>query len=136
MREEATVVGVQGRLVRVRMKPSAECGTCCACSVLVGSAREMEIETELPVAVGSRVVVEISQAKPWLSALLLFVLPLAGLIFGMIAGAQWGSGDAAPVALGFGLLAAFYVLAAAIDRAVIRKRIKPPAIVEVLGPDT
>lgn len=135
MREEGTVVGVSGRLVRVRMKPGPQCGSCCACSALGGGPAEVELESDRPLEVGARVIVEIAQGDAWLSALLLFVLPLAGLVSGVIAGQAWWGGGAAPLVLGFGLLGAFYALAAAIDRAFIRKRLKPPTIAQVLGPD-
>ncbi|MBM4041608.1 MAG: SoxR reducing system RseC family protein [Planctomycetes bacterium] len=135
MREEGTVVGMEGRLARVRMKPGPECGRCCACSALGGGDRELEIESGLPLRVGSRVVVEIAQGSPWLSALLLFVLPLAGLLSVMIVGAQTGMNQSSALALSFGVLAALFALAAAIDRKLVRPRQKPPAIVEVLEPE-
>ncbi len=136
MREEGVVVGVQGRLVRVRMQPARECGSCCACAALGGEGRELEIESDLSVQVGSRVVVDIPQGNPWLSAVLVFVLPLAGLLSVLIVGGQFGAGDGTLLALGFGVLAALYALAALIDRAVVRKRVGPPTIVEALGPAT
>ncbi len=132
MREEGIVVGIKDRLARVRLRPGPECGRCCACSALGGNDRELEIESDLPLEVGSRVAVEIAQGTPWLSALLLFALPLAGLVAGVLLGAQW---DAAPLLLGFGLLVALFAVAAIVDRTIVRKRIKPPAIVEVLTPD-
>lgn len=133
MREEGTVVAVEGRIARVRMKPGPECGSCCACSALGGSGRELEIDTQLPVAVGSRVLVEVPRGNPWLSVALLFVLPLAGLIAALVVGTEAGLGDGASVALGFGTLGALFALAAAVDKAVARKRLQPPAIVELLG---
>ena len=48
------VVDVKGRLVRVRMKPASDCGSCCACSALGGKDREFEIESDLPVQVGDK----------------------------------------------------------------------------------
>ena len=132
MREEGTVVGVEGRVVRVRMKPSADCGTRCACSALGGGEREIEMESDLPVQVGSRVAVEIPRGNPWLSALLLFVLPLMGLLTVMLVGAQSGMSQSSALVLSFSVLAALFVLAAALDRSVIRKRVPPPTLVEVL----
>lgn len=137
MREEGTIVAIEGRTARVRMKPSAECGSCCACSAF-GSGRELEIETDHSLHVGARVTVEIAAGNPWLSSFLLFVLPLLGLLVGVIVGAQWRpfgvSGDTAALVLGFGLLAALFAFAALIDKHVVRKHLKPPTIVEVLGP--
>ncbi|MBM4031327.1 MAG: SoxR reducing system RseC family protein [Planctomycetes bacterium] len=138
VREEGVVVAVSGRVARVRMRPGAECGRCCACSALGGPERELEAETGLAPPVGSRVVVEIEAGSPWLSSFLLFVLPLLGLIVGVAVGWQWppfGLGrDAAALALGFGLLALLFALAMVIDRRYVRPGQKPPEIVEVLGP--
>jgi positive regulator of sigma E activity len=139
MREEGTVVGVQGHLVRVRMKPGPDCGTCCACSVLGGGQRELEFPTDKPVSAGDRVLVDIGPTSSLLSTLLLFVLPLIGLVAGVIIGDQWrplGSRESSSLVLGFGLVALLYAFAAILDRAWLRKRQPQPTIVEVLPPAT
>ncbi len=135
MVEEGTVVAVEGRRVRVRMKPGPECARGCACATL-GGDRELDVESDNPPTTGARVLVRLGPDRPWLGAVLLFVLPLAGLVSGVVVGAQAGMGDAAALALGFGMLAALFALAAAIDRSVLRKRVRPPTIVEVLNDQT
>jgi sigma-E factor negative regulatory protein RseC len=138
MREAGTVVGVAGRLARVRMEGGSQCDGCCACSLGSSGQRELEVATDIPVQAGSRVIVEIGSASAWLSTFLLFVLPLLGLVGGVIAGEQWRplgvGGNAEPLVLGFGLLAVFFALAAIIDRLFVRPRQPDPTIVDVLTP--
>jgi len=137
MLEHGTVMGVEGRRVRVRMKPGPECGSCCACSALTGGSHDLELESDRPVAPGDHVVVEIGSTSPVLSTLLVFVLPLVGLVAGVIVGSVWRplglGGDAASLVLGFGLMLLLFAFAAVIERVYIRKKQRPPAIVEVMG---
>ena len=133
MREEGTVVGIEGRVARVRMKPGPQCGRCCACSALGGGGLELEIESGLPLKVGSRVAVEIPRGNPWLSALLLFVCPLADMVVAMLISSQLGLSDIGAAAVGFGALVASFAVAAVVDRKLVRPRQGPPTIVEVLG---
>ena len=135
MREEGTVVAVEGNVARVRMAPGRSCGSCCACAVHDGQ-RELEITAEPPPPVGSQVVVEIGSVSPWLSTLLLFVLPLLGLVGGVIAGEHWRpfglAGDAAPLVLGFSLLVLLFLVATLVDRVFLRKGSHEPSIVAVV----
>jgi len=138
MREIGTVTEVTGQVAHVRMQRGPRCGSCCACSALSDGGMEFEIKTDASLRVGSRVVVDVPSGNAWLSALLLFVLPLAGLIFGVMAGQQWRpfglSANAAALGLGFGLLAVLFGFATVFDRLYLRKRQPQPTIVEVLGP--
>jgi len=138
MREEGTVVGIAGRVARVRMAGGPRCEGCCACALGSGGQRELEIPTDVPLEIGARVVVEVAPAGAWLSTLLLFVLPLLGLVGGVVAGEQWQpfglGGSASPLVLGFGLLVVLFVLAAIIDRMLVRPRQPRPTIVEVAAP--
>ena len=138
MREEGTVVGVEGERVRVRLRAGPQCGSCCACAAMGGGERELEVAADEPPAVGSRVVVEISAPNAVLGAVLVFVVPLIGLVGGVLVGDYWQplglSGNADSLVLGFGLLAVLLGAGAAIDRFVLRARLPEPAIVAVLGP--
>jgi sigma-E factor negative regulatory protein RseC len=120
------------------MKPGPQCGGgCCSCSALSGGGRELEVTATCRPEVGDRVVVEVTTGSAVLSAFLLFVLPLLGLVGGMLAGQAWqpfGLGkDAASLLFGFGALAIAFGFAAAVDRLVVRGRVPEPRIVEVLG---
>ena len=137
MREEGTVVGVAGSRARVRMKAGPQCGSCCACAAIGRGEHELEARTSEPVEVGSRVVVEVSVPSPVVGALLVFAVPLLGLVAGVIAGQHWQplglSGNADGLVLGFGLLVVLLAAAAAIDKFVLRARLPEPTVVEVLG---
>jgi len=136
MREQGTIVGVEGSTVRVRMQPGPQCGSCCACAALGGGERELELTASDPPPVGSRVVVEVHVPNPALGAVLVFGLPLVGLVGGVLLGQHWQpfglSGNADGLVLGFGLLAVLLGAAAAVDRYVLRARLPEPAIVAVL----
>ena len=137
MREEGIVAAVEGSTVRVRMRAGPQCGSCCACAAIGDGERELEVATDQPVEVGSRVVVEVAAPSAALGAVLLFVLPLVGLVGGVLAGHHWrpfGLGENGDgLVLGFALLVALLGLAAAVDRFVLRARLPAPTIVEVLS---
>ncbi|MFC1806676.1 SoxR reducing system RseC family protein, partial [Planctomycetota bacterium] len=113
------------------------CGSCCACAAIGGGERELELTASDPPAVGSRVVVEVVTPNAVLSALLVFGIPLLGLVGGVLIGQHWQplglSGNADGLVLGFGLLILLLGAAAAVDRFVLRKRLPDPTIVAVLS---
>ena len=137
MRDPGTVVAVEGDRVTVHLRATPECGGCCACAALGGGVRALELRADDPPAVGSRVVVEVAVPNAALSAMLVFGLPLLGLVGGVLAGHHWRplglSGDADGLVLGFALLAALLAAAAAFDRLVLRARLPEPRIVAVLS---
>ena len=139
MRETGTVVEMAGHVARVQVEQGPHCGSCCACSALSGGSAELDVPTDTTLEVGSRVVVEIPEQSSWVSSLLLFCLPLVGLVAGVVVGQEWQpfgwSSNAAALTLGFGLLVVLFAVSAAIDRAFVRKRQPQPSIVQVLSPD-
>ena len=136
MREIGTIVAVDGERVRVRMQPGPRCGSCCACAA-VGGERELELTTGESLEPGDRVAVEIATPNAALSAVLVFLLPLLGLVGGVLIGHHFRplglSGDADALVLGFGLLIVVLGGAAVFDRLVLRARIPEPHIVEVIS---
>ena len=137
MREEGTVIEARDHQVVVRMEAGPQCGRCCACAGIAGNSRDLVTTTTRPLEVGTRVAVEVPTGNPVLGALLVFVLPLLGLVAGVVAGQSWHpfglSRDSAGLVLGFGALAALFGLAAAVDRFVRRKLPREPKIVAVLS---
>ncbi|MFP4057817.1 MAG: SoxR reducing system RseC family protein [Candidatus Brocadiia bacterium] len=136
MREEGTVVAVEGDTARVRVQPGPHCGGCCACSMLGGGPPELELSAPEPLHVGDRVVVEVDTSGTTLGAVLVFVLPLLGLVAGVVVGHHarpFGtSGNAGGLILGFGLLLALFGMAMAVDRWFLRRRVAAPTIVRVI----
>ena len=138
MRVPGVVVSVEGELARVRVAASAGCGGgCCACSSAATCTQEIEAVASEPVEEGARVIVEMRSGAPGVSALLLFVLPLAGLLGGILAGERWpaigAGGNAGGLVLGLGLMAGLFALACVVDRLVVRPRLPQPRIVEILN---
>jgi positive regulator of sigma E activity len=133
MRQEGVVITVRGERALVRLSARGGCEGCCACSSTSGCTQELEAVTTEPVEAGWRVLVEVSSAGAALSALLVFALPLVGLVGGVIVGSRWGGGTAAPLVLGFGALVALFAVAVVVERAVVRPRLPEPRIVDVLN---
>ncbi len=135
MEQEGVVVGIQDGVARVRMQRGPKCESCCACS-LVGPEPELELPATEGLEVGARVAVEIAERGSWLSPVLLFALPLAALVGGVLLGERWhppGLGaDSASLVLGFGGLVVVFLVAMVIDRAFVRGRQPQPRITRVL----
>lgn len=144
MRQKATVIelkGEDGELARVRVLRSAMCEGCenrsdgkaCACSVMLGTAREMIVDAQNPLSatVGDDVEIETETDAVLTYAALVFLLPIAGaLLFYLITSRLFSSDGAAWIAalIGFALsfLPAFFI-----DRAK-RKKLPDIRIVSVV----
>ncbi len=135
MRVEGTVLGMKGDRAVVRVAAGESCGTgCCSCatSAFCG-APQVEAEVDQPVEPGWQVMVEMPSRGSALSTLLVFVLPLLGLVGGVLLGEQVGErGDASGLVIGFGLFVALFVLASLVDRKYIKPRLPEPRIVSIL----
>lgn len=99
MRHTGTVVAADAETVTVRFERSAMCKHCGAC--LEAGEREMEIRVprEKEAEVGDTVEVALEKKALLLATLLCYVLPLAGLLIGLLAGSLFGEW----VAFGMGL---------------------------------
>jgi len=134
MRQPGVVITVRGDRALVRLTASGGCEGCGACSSTSGCIHELEAATADPVEPGWRVLVEVSSVGAALSALLVFALPLVGLVGGVVVGSRWGGGGtAAPLLVGFGALVVLFGVAVVVERAVVRPRLPQPRIVEILN---
>lgn len=135
MKVEGTVVGMKGDRALVRVATAKGCGpSCCSCATtaLCGGP-EVEAVTEQPVEVGWHVLVDLPSSGAALSAVLMFVLPLLGLVGGVLLGEEIGDeGNATGLAIGFGLFVGLFLLAYVVDRKVVKPRQPEPRIVSVL----
>ena len=131
MRDEGTVIAVRGDRALVRMSGKGGCEGCQSCSSTSGCSVELEAVMGEPVEAGSRVLVEVSSAGAAASAVLVFLLPLVGLVGGVVVGSQvWGT--SAALLLGFGVLLVLFGVAVVVERRVVRPRLPDPIIVDVL----
>ncbi len=144
MRQKATVVEWKdntGNIARVRVLRSAMCDGCekraegksCACSAMLGSAREMLVDAQNPLsaAVGDEVEIETETDAVLTYAAAVFLLPLFGatLLYFIAARLSFSEGScliAALIGLVLAFLPAFFM-----DRAK-RKKLPDVRIVSVI----
>lgn len=105
MIRQGVVIGVSQGEVRVSLAAECDGERCASCGLCGGGANRERLELtaacELAVSPGDRVIVEVKQPHQGLLALVVFGLPLAGIIGGGAGGYALGSGaDLALVAGG------------------------------------
>jgi positive regulator of sigma E activity len=135
MKVEGTVVGLKDGRAVVRVAAGQSCSLGCrACSALASCGQELEALAAEPVEVGASVVVEIPSAGAVVSTLLIFVLPLLGLVGGVVLGQELRpqSGNAIGLAIGFGLFVVLFAVAYFVDRRLVQPRMPEPKIVKTL----
>jgi positive regulator of sigma E activity len=143
MEERGTVIEIRDRTALVRMSPlhAERCGACRACSLGEGEEHIVEVPSVEGLSTGEKVVIEVPLPSKYLGVLLFFVLPMALLAAGCVAGYFLGerffgkepAADALIIALGAAGLAVSYPIVKLIDRHVLKRR-APPRIVEVIKP--
>ena len=117
--------------IRIRSEPGDTCSGCKACRARDGGDFLLWTAAE-GLAQGNRVTVEVAVPGPWRAILLVFALPLAFFVTGILVGSEWqgfqemtGLGrDASGIALGMGLLPVPLVIAIAAERR-FRRRHRP-----------
>ena len=117
--------------IRIRCEPGDACGGCKACRTRDGGDFLLWTEAE-NLMHGDRVTVEVAVPGPWRAILLVFALPVAFFVTGILVGSEWqgfqemtGLGqDASGIALGVGLLPIPLVIAILAERR-FRRRHRP-----------
>lgn len=120
LEEEGTVISVQGEFAEVRTEPKSACGSCsarsgCGTSLLAGlfPRRERAFMARNPLAArpGDRVVIGLRESDLQLASLVIYLLPILGLIGGALLG-NWlaallysSDGELLSILLGVGMLA-------------------------------
>jgi sigma-E factor negative regulatory protein RseC len=141
MQETGDVIEVRANqaAVQIRRQRSERCAGCTACRALGEQGLVLWIETP-DLRVGDRVTVDVPLVDPWRALLLVFGIPLAAVVAGIVVGSQWPwlqaalglTADSAGLALGaLGGLAAFAAAWLA-DRRFSRRHC--PRIVEIHRP--
>lgn len=92
--EEGTVVSVEGGRATVRLdrKVTESCGTCCACSAHQNGKKTIEVDAN-DLEDGDRVRARIPRVNPYLSMFLVFGLPLALFMTGIMVGQRVQGGE-------------------------------------------
>lgn len=83
-------MALKGDLAVVRFVRSDACGHCNACFHLGSNEADLEIQNTLDAQVGDVVAIELRGKSMVRASLLLYGVPLLGLLLGVLAGSQWG----------------------------------------------
>jgi sigma-E factor negative regulatory protein RseC len=83
MTERGLVIDTDEQIARVVVEKSADCGSCNACSMGKGRTMIAEVENPINAQEGDSVLVEVSDKQILKAGVLVFMLPLAGLLSGV-----------------------------------------------------
>jgi positive regulator of sigma E activity len=134
MEEQGVVEKTDGRQMTIRLQAARPemCRRCRACEILgEGQGMVLTVPAIVGLKPGDPVVVEIPEASPWTGMLLVFALPIAGLVGGLALGSRWAwwvnllglEPDLCGVVLGVPLAALAILFARLVDRRY-RRRIR------------
>lgn len=131
MRQTGVVVLDKGKTAVVRFKKSDACGHCNACFRLGGNEAEVELDNPLRAKAGDEVVIELHGKSVLSASLIVYGVPLVGLVAGVALGSVWGDLYAALAAVLFAA-GAFFILRA-LEPRFSRMREFKPRMVEILS---
>lgn len=127
MEQYGVVIENKGETAAVNLQRHLICGECGKCGIMGASKRTMTIEAHNPIQAeeGQRVLVESEDRQVIFLAFMLYIVPLVGLVAGIIIWLQLagafgfqGSQDLQAVAVGFILMAAIFTMIRNWDRRV------------------
>ncbi len=119
MEQYGVVIENRGETAAVNLQRHLICGECGKCGIISASKRTMTIEAHNPIQAeeGQRVLVESDDRQVIFLAFMLYIVPLAGLVAGIIFWLQVaaafgfeGSQELQAVALGFILMTVIFIL--------------------------
>lgn len=119
MREEGTVVSLDGDSAQVRIARRHSCDGCKVCAPLAPGEMILDARNLAGARPGERVAIEIAGPDPLLAATLVYMLPILGLIAGCVAGTALTGSEAAGLGIG---IAAFACVYGALHRYDLRAR--------------
>jgi len=133
MREIGTVTQVDHGVASVAISATACCGRCGACTDSGANHRVLTTEAPAGISKGDRVVVEVGPRSIAWAVVLTFVLPMIGLVAGVMLGQSYPwerlGKDLSSALFGFGLLGVGFGAAIAADRLSGAKKWPPPRII-------
>lgn len=120
----------KGSAAEVEIVRSSACGdNCASCGLCPGRKAVLEAENAADAAEGDTVVIDMADKKVLCAAFLVYIVPVAALIIGYIAGEALFGGEAAGITAGFLLMILTFILIILTDK---KRKIKyTPRIVEI-----
>ncbi len=138
MEEKGKVLEINGNTVKVEVE-SAACGECDHYRICnpTGEKKTIELRNDAGVKAGDRVTVAIDNAVFSRVAVLVYGVPVLGLVAGYLIGERVFGSEPAGIAAGTVTFIMVYVVLAVLDRTVFsRKDRLNSRIVEVIGDPT
>lgn len=133
--ERATVIEVRGDRATVQMKPTPHCGGCAMSAMCQAGTLRLELDAVDGLEPGQTVILSVDQSLAMRSILLLFGLPLAGLVAGAVLGQSvplFGlSPDGSSLVFAVLFVAAALVITFGYERMVASKQFPEPKILRV-----
>jgi sigma-E factor negative regulatory protein RseC len=112
--EQGTVVEVRDHQAKIELRPGDECAHCCAgfmCKSGNGGLRYFEVENAAEAQIGDVVEIYLPSQNVFLSAFLVYIVPLIALVAGYVIGkAASGSENVGIIAAVLALVAAYLSL--------------------------
>ena len=90
MRQKGTVVALENEMARVRFTRSDMCGSCHACFRGDTNEAEIELQNSAHASVGDVVFIELHESLVLKASLLMYGIPLVGLLLGVVCCASLG----------------------------------------------
>lgn len=114
-----TVVAVRGRYVRVEVQRGESCSSCSLKHMCFGlnTPTVFDLETDLELAEGDRVQIDISPGTRVLSAILVFAVPLAFLFGGFMISSMWLD-ELPSIGIAFASMALGFFIIRLVDRKI------------------
>lgn len=119
-----TVVALEGKLAVVRFQRSSMCAHCGACLTAGEHEMEIRVPNDAGAAVGDRVRVELRGGQVAGASVIAYLVPLAALLLGVIAGSLVS--DIAAVVGGLACCAGAYLVLRLLDRRFRRRQTFQP----------
>lgn len=125
-----TVTQVNGEMATVVFKRSKACGDCHACASFGDGNSIIELENSLNAKVGDSVRIELHSGAVFKASLILYGIPLAALLAGVLIGSRIS--DLAGALIGIGASVAALFVIRAFEPCIRKKRTFAPRMLELL----
>ena len=136
MTEQGTIVEVRDRLAKVQLSPGEECAHCCAghmCRSGSGGLRYFEVQNAAGAQIGDLVEIHLPSHNVFLSALLVYIAPLAMLVAGYAIGKGVSGSEHVGIAAAVFALVGAYLSLRVVDRRMARGTRWHPVVRRVIA---
>ena len=125
MYQTGTVEKISGGKALVKIRRSSACGeSCAACGACPARDQMIAAANTAGADIGNEVIIYLSDSKVLKAAFLVYIIPLAALVFGYALGIKLFSRENMGILSGFAALTVSFVLISVLDRH-LKKKFEP-----------